>query len=626
MNGCDTFAYVDGALAQTRAALNPDDPNGTKYMEIVTNAMSMGECYIFPNWNPDKGDLHPEYKKKYQAEVEKGQAVPLLGEDGQPELDENGQPVMIEAEIRTGDVEHIIELTTNVRLQWKRRFRDCDYVFRLEELPIEEIRARYPDEATQVKRASLGGGSDLFDLDGGERKVKKGHGLLVHFYHRKTKMLPKGRYIVFTPDGIVKSEPIPVPHRELPCERMTDDEFAGVLHGRSFISRVRQLIKARGKLTNMILRNIFMCSHPKWMTPAGAVKLDALVGAESIVQFKGPTPPVLAQMNPTPMEVFKFRQDLLDEVSRKAFIGDVARGEPPAGIKAFVALQFLSEQEQDMFNKLILKGNTFVKNVAKKDLALCGANYDKDDERMIRVQGKGNAWMSVFFDTGHLGKSYDIRIQNSSALPQSKGARIQTVMELNKEFPGLLPQEQLVEILDLGQSDKFVSAVTVSLRAAEAENEALMEGKEVKEPEEYENLIIHWHCHIRLAQDWGFKYQTPQNIQQAVIDHIMATEYLMSQKAVTNPAFAQRLAALDGFPLFFKTADQVAAEEAAAVGAVPPPPVPGEPGAPPPELAPPQPINPDLPGAEPQDPTIPAEQGTLEQQLGLEPALGPVTQ
>ncbi len=44
MNGCDTFAYVDGHLAQTRAALNPDDPKGTKYMEIITNSMP-------PNWD-----------------------------------------------------------------------------------------------------------------------------------------------------------------------------------------------------------------------------------------------------------------------------------------------------------------------------------------------------------------------------------------------------------------------------------------------------------------------------------------------------------------------------------------------------------------------------------------------
>ena len=39
MNGCDTFAYVDGSLAQTRSRVNPDDPTGTKYMEFITNAL-----------------------------------------------------------------------------------------------------------------------------------------------------------------------------------------------------------------------------------------------------------------------------------------------------------------------------------------------------------------------------------------------------------------------------------------------------------------------------------------------------------------------------------------------------------------------------------------------------------
>lgn len=39
MDGCDTFAYVDGSLAEARGALNPSDPTGTKFMEIVTNSM-----------------------------------------------------------------------------------------------------------------------------------------------------------------------------------------------------------------------------------------------------------------------------------------------------------------------------------------------------------------------------------------------------------------------------------------------------------------------------------------------------------------------------------------------------------------------------------------------------------
>jgi len=39
MNGCDTFAYVDGSLAETRSSVNPDDPEGTRYLDFVVNAM-----------------------------------------------------------------------------------------------------------------------------------------------------------------------------------------------------------------------------------------------------------------------------------------------------------------------------------------------------------------------------------------------------------------------------------------------------------------------------------------------------------------------------------------------------------------------------------------------------------
>jgi hypothetical protein len=39
MNGCDSFAYIDTTLQTTRAALNPDDPSGTRYMDQATNSM-----------------------------------------------------------------------------------------------------------------------------------------------------------------------------------------------------------------------------------------------------------------------------------------------------------------------------------------------------------------------------------------------------------------------------------------------------------------------------------------------------------------------------------------------------------------------------------------------------------
>jgi hypothetical protein len=39
INGCDTFAYIDSALYDAHAAVNTDDQLGTKYVDIVTNAM-----------------------------------------------------------------------------------------------------------------------------------------------------------------------------------------------------------------------------------------------------------------------------------------------------------------------------------------------------------------------------------------------------------------------------------------------------------------------------------------------------------------------------------------------------------------------------------------------------------
>jgi len=39
MNGGDTYAYGDAALADAHAEVNPDDPEGTKYLDLVANAM-----------------------------------------------------------------------------------------------------------------------------------------------------------------------------------------------------------------------------------------------------------------------------------------------------------------------------------------------------------------------------------------------------------------------------------------------------------------------------------------------------------------------------------------------------------------------------------------------------------
>ncbi|MCA9594464.1 MAG: PPC domain-containing protein [Myxococcales bacterium] len=85
MNGCDTYAYVDSELWDDHAAVNPDDPKGTKYLDIVTNAMpayfrsDAGATMAFVN-----GLLSYEQPKTYEQifkEVDGSQIILVSGEE-----------------------------------------------------------------------------------------------------------------------------------------------------------------------------------------------------------------------------------------------------------------------------------------------------------------------------------------------------------------------------------------------------------------------------------------------------------------------------------------------------------------------------------------------------------------
>jgi hypothetical protein len=85
MNGCDTFAYVDGHLAKTRSTINPDDPTGTKYMDMVTNVMpSFFSSMPSASMALIEGLLQSDDPMTYQdmfADIDRAQVVVVTGEE-----------------------------------------------------------------------------------------------------------------------------------------------------------------------------------------------------------------------------------------------------------------------------------------------------------------------------------------------------------------------------------------------------------------------------------------------------------------------------------------------------------------------------------------------------------------
>lgn len=542
-----------------------NDFDGRISLNLATYAMVQGESYLMVLWDKNRGDVSPAYK-----ELSKKGRVPMLDENGQQVVDPQGNKIYVDKPVKIGDVVYQVQLASEMLLQRKQRFEDVEYMFTMEPVSTDKLRVLYPKKASEIKDTQ----TQIYDYEKMEMTPTRREAMVYTFWHKRTDTFGSGRKIVFIDTAILENVEYPFSHDELPCERFTDVEWPGELRGKSFFETVKGLTGSYNNLTNMIMRNILMVSHPKWMVPAGSVALDRLGNDITLVQYKGPQPPVLAQAQTTPAEVYNFRDKLKEEFQQISGVFGVSRGEPPPGIKAGVALQFLSEQENERYNELVLKWNELNKKIARKALAVAGDYYDEEDQRMVRIMGKGNAWMTKFFDAAYLKKDYDIRVQNSSALPKSVAARTQTLLDLNERFPQQFSAEQVIDMLDLAQSDKFLDLSAQAVRTAEAENERMMESQDEQEiekltPQEFENHLIHWKIHSHQMQSYAFKYTLPPEVQKRYEDHLMTHEFFMEQYAMKNPLFAQELLKLPMYPMFFTKAPPAPPMPVEA-GAVPP--------------------------------------------------------
>lgn len=571
--------------------------------EFVKLVHTMGECYLAVLWDEYAGDEHPEYREQVNGQEDK-KTITLKDKNGKPELGKDGKPIVVEGPVYNGDVAYDVWFTTDVLVDRKTRFEKADYLFKRTVMSVGDAKVKYPECSGMI---SAENGAQIYDYEKMQTRILKDSVVVWDFYHKRTPSMPNGRHITFINDKVLKNGKFPFKHKKLPVVRLTDIEMPGEMHGESYFRVIKDLTGTYNNITNMINRGQVLTAHPKWVFPTGSVKKESLGNDITLVEYKGPTPPQLAQHSPNPPELFNFREQLKEEFQQIAGVFGVSRGEPPPGIKAGVALQFLAEQENERQNEMVLKYNEWIRQVAEMTIWVASDKYEQDDQRMVQVLGKNNAWMASFFDVKHLAKPYVVRVQNASALPESKAARTQYLLDLNQQFPNQVTGEQVLDMLDMAQADKFVDSATKSVRAAEAENESLaMSNDPINDPKDYEDHITHWKIHVSQIRDWSFKNETPEEIQQKMFDHIMATEMLMVEKAKMAPEYAMAIQPLVGFPLFYKPDAFVGA---GGVEPVPEAPVGDEP---PPPLSPGMEIPPEMPVNIPPPP--------MEDQLATEPA------
>lgn len=498
-----------------------------KNAELVRLTKITGECFRFINYNPDLGDLHPDYL----ALSQKGERIPLLSSTGEPVMGQDGKPLYIQRAVRVGEVEHRIVPGYHV-FEEPASCRDkIDWAIEWEVVNVDELKARYPDKADQIK---ADGGFNIFkDFDVNIAKAEN-ECVLYTLYHRHHPMLDKGRLIKRINNVILENTELPYSHGKLPYIYLSDIEVPGQARGMSFIQQIFPVQHQINACASLIYKSLVLLAHPKILAQEGTVDVQQLVNESTIIQYSD-QPPGMLQTGVFPNEIFGYLGKLEEVFNKLSSQYTLSTGQAPSGIRAAKALRIVEEQEDKRAYYMAIKyNNVALVGDAKMTLATAGDFYDDSDGRLARVAGKNNEYRIRSFEVANLAKPYDIRIESTTALSQSPAARIEELIELsNVRLPPDAPvsREQFIRLLDLGALEEFKDVTTKAYVSAATENEQMRKGMPVPEPANYEELIVHWRTHLQEMQGIDFKTVVPPEARQLMLDHMQMTEFLMYVKA-----------------------------------------------------------------------------------------------
>ncbi len=500
-----------------------------KFTQVLRNSKIAGESFAWIRWNPDIGDVLKEVSIANKATTS----------------NENKNPT--EA-IRQGDVEVLRKTAEFVLYERAESWEKVNYAFVIELDYVEAIKLDHPEKADQIREdADL----RVFNYDKFDEESLSGMCRKIYFYHKKTKYLPQGFEAVFTGSALLKLGPLSYEHGDLPLERLVDIENDSELPGQSQIDKIKTIASQINNSLNSVVKMMMLAGYAKWFVEGGAVDDQALNNDINIVKIKpGFKAPVLAQANPVGANQWQFIEKLQQWFYQFAKSNSVIRGEPPPGVTAGVALQFLSESEGRRISTEVQQFNAFVRAVNDKCLKTAGQFYKPDEPRTMMLMGKDNRWETFPLDVSTLSKDYSIMIQNTSGLSDSKAARTQQLIDLNAAFPGALPPEQVIEMTGLAQGEKFMDIASAAARSAEDENEWIADGKGQIEPSEAEDHLTHRKIHLQAMQSLGFKQKASPEVQEQMRIHVMAHEYMLINAASKNPAMMQLLGTIPDFPTF----------------------------------------------------------------------------
>lgn len=514
--------------------------------QVLLEGKLCGEGFVVVKYNKSMGD-----KSKLALEAE--------AEGIRSFTNSLGEELSLDVVKRTGEVEIQHVLPWFVLHEPAFKWRDVNYCFVATIKHIDQIRA-------ENRGMDLGGLATI-------QMNANGHGgygpgfkygewvLEYEFYHRGVGLLDEGFYAKFARGVLLESGKLPYSHRGLPVARWTDFDTLLDCHGVSFLEDLKPPLVMMNKMLGLMYRNVAIANHPKIMVPEGSANIHSMANGPLVVEYTWPMKPEIMTFQGNASDVFQVSDKIMQQATQLSGTFDSSRGGVVPNARAGSILNFYEEQEEQRESMQIKKLSAFIKKVGTMALGTAADFYEPDDGRTLRVVGERNYYkMRELKDTKKLSGPYDVKVERTTALSESKQGRIDQIVALgqvpvstspmDQAKPGIFTREQILRMLEVADTPTFFEMATAAVEKQESENEDMFEGIAVNPPERWEAHAVAWNVLFQFMQSREFTDTKglPENVKQMFLDHMLVHEVFMYEKAEKNLTFAQELMLNSNYP------------------------------------------------------------------------------
>lgn len=490
---------------------------------------TLGESFFHVWWNPDAGDVHPEYRN-LRSKFKELQRVDTP----------SGDAVNIDRKPRIGDV--VIDVVPAIHVLYEERpWEQVEYVILNIPANADKLRSEFPKE-------EINGSGDID---------------CYWMYHLPTRYLQKGRFVKYAGGAVLENTVFPLAKPVLPVIKMTDIDIIGAARGKSFVENIKPHQVLINETISSTWNNLRRSAKGKWVMPARSVNPKHLSPDSPGIEYLGGVPPKFVAYPGIKPEAISFIELLREYAEKQARIHGVTQGTPPPNVRSGLQFAQLEEQQRKSVEIMIAKRNRAIEELGEVVMAYMSKFYKAEDGRTVTVFGKDKEYLTESLKVDVLKEDHAIKVENNDTLPTGKASQMAFYSDIRNSFGNqVVPDEMMIDMLDSGRFNQYSEFGGATVETTMAQISKILAGGGAGDVYEYEDLPLKWklvvgHMRKRAFVDYS------KEIKEEFKALLLGIETMLMNKE-QGPLLQQQIQSLSGFPVYWTTPQEQYADGAQA--------------------------------------------------------------